>query len=612
MSTGRHIRVLSDEVANKIAAGEVVDRPASVLKELLENALDARATQIGVEIAAGGRKLIAVSDNGVGMNRDDALLSIERHATSKIRDVEDIEHIATLGFRGEALAAISSVARFSLQTCDAASPAGTLVLMSGGKLQDVREIGGPVGTAIEVRDLFFNVPARRKFLRSADTEMTHLRQVFLVHALAHPAVGMSLKVDGRPVYELAGGARLEDRIRDLFGPEYRRNLRPVDHSLAGVRVTGYAGLPASSRADRSEEFLFINGRAASAPVVGAAIRLGYQALMPRDRFPVLFLFLEMDSGMVDVNVHPTKREVRFRSPSDVREAVTEAIRHALASDAADITHAMGPAPIEHDASGRLGPDSSPPLIEIQDIPRMPSFKYPRLPMLPPESGRPEVGREPPDTVAAGATGPADSARAGAVEGAGSPWTWCRVLGQIGGLYVVLETEDGYVLMDPHAAHERVTFERYLAAVANHQVEIQGLLVPETLDLPHREADHLRRNVELLKHMGFGVAEFGGDSFVIDALPSFFMAGEPLAFLKAFAHNLEDESARDSRTRWTEEVVAQAACKASVKARDHLTLAEIEKLVVDLAGTTMPYTCPHGRPTLIFTSFRELSRKFGRT
>ena len=607
------IAVLPSAVADQIAAGEVVERPASVAKELIENALDAGSTQIDVEVAAGGRKLIGVSDNGVGMNRDDALLSIERHATSKIRDVEDIEHIGTLGFRGEALAAISSVARFSLRTCDASSPAGTLVVMSGGKLQDVREVGCPVGTAIEVRDLFFNVPARRKFLRSAETEMMHLRQVFLVHALAHPAVGMSLKVDGRPVYELAGGAQLEDRIRDLFGPEYRRNLRPVDHAFAGVRVTGYAGLPAASRADRSEEFVFVNGRAATAPVVGPAIRQGYQALMPRDRFAVLFLFLEMDSGMVDVNVHPTKREVRFRSPSDVREAVTEAIRRALASESVGMVPPSGFSPrIEHDLSGRLGPDAAPPLIEIQDMPRVPSFKYPRLPMLPSEAPRPDGAGMSSEPAADGGPRADAPAAGGAAGGPGSPWTWCRVLGQIGGLYVVLETEDGYVVMDPHAAHERVTFERYLAAVASHQVEVQGLLVPETLELPHREADHLRRNVELLKHMGFGIAEFGGDAFVVDALPSFFMAGDPLAFLKAFAHNLEDESLHESRAKWTEEVVAQAACKASVKARDRLTLAEIEKLVVDLAGTTMPYTCPHGRPTLIFTSFRELSRKFGRT
>ena len=311
-------------MANKIAAGEVVERPASVLKELIENALDAGASRVAAEVTAGGRKLVAVSDNGGGMSRDDALLAVERHATSKIRDVDDIERIATLGFRGEALAAIAAVSRFRLVTRREEDPAGTEILITGGRIRDVRECGAPHGTAVEVRDLFHNVPARRKFLRSAQTELSHLRAAFLVQALSHPAAGMSLKVDGRDAYHLPEGAGVEDRIRDLFGGEYLDGLRPLSHRAPDVTVSGYAGLPAISRADRGEQYVLVNGRVCWAPVLGHAVRESYRAVLPSDRHPIVFLFLEMPPERVDVNVHPTKKEVRFRRPAAVRDAVIAA------------------------------------------------------------------------------------------------------------------------------------------------------------------------------------------------------------------------------------------------------------------------------------------------
>lgn len=592
------IRVLPPHVVNQIAAGEVVERPASVLKEVLENAIDAGATQVDVEIAAGGRKLVAVRDNGCGMSRDDALLSIERHATSKIRGVDDIEHISTLGFRGEALAAIASVSRFRMATCARGEVAGTELLVVGGKIQDVRELGCPPGCSVEVRDLFFNVPARRKFLRSHETELGHVRDGFVVQALAHPAVGMRLVTDGRDSFNLAAGATFADRLRDLFGAEYPKKLRPVESDLHGIAVRGYASLPAMHRADRSEQFVFVNGRATSAPVVSYAIREAYRTLMPADRHPSVFLFLEIAPEMVDVNVHPTKREVRFRDGSAVRDAILEGIRHALATDGAGAVAA----PAAWTAPGAATAPAAPAvLMHIENLPPTRAFMYPRLPVIPLPAAADGAPPAEPLPASPGEAAPP----------APAPWSWCRVLGQIGGLYVILETEDGYVLMDPHAAHERVLFEKFMADVLQNHAHSQALLLPQTVALNVRDALRVRKNLDLMRHMGFGISEFGGDSFVVDALPPYFAAASVETLLVEVAQSLEAAGARGGAERWREQAIATAACKAAVKAQDHLRLEEIEQLVIDLARTQMPYTCPHGRPTLIFTSFRELNRKFGR-
>jgi DNA mismatch repair protein MutL len=620
MSSEPHIRVLSDHVANKIAAGEVVERPASALKELIENSLDAGATQLEIEIVAGGRALVRVGDNGGGMNRDDALLSVERYATSKIRDVDDIECIATLGFRGEALAAISAASRFRLCTRRAGDLAGTEIVMSGGKIQDVRDAGCPPGTNVEVRNLFFNVPARRKFLRSEATELAHIRQVFLMYALAHPAVGMTLTIDGRATNILPGGGGLEDRLRELMPADLQAPLRRVDYSAGGVSVAGFVGLPASSRADRSEQYVFINGRPASAPILGSAIREGYHSLLPRERYPIVFLFIKLDPAQVDVNVHPTKKEVRFRDPVLVRDTTIEAIRRALSAE-----HQAARPEAQH---GQPSAGTPPPTLAATPMITSlfktdlsaPSraFPYPRPAALT-RDGLP--------AASAGGTDAAKSAPAGSPPAAppapgmhpspatgavhGSPWARCRILGQVGGLYVVLETEDGLVLMDPHAAHERVLYERYLAEVTRGRVESQGLLIAETVELPPAAAHRVRRHLDLLKALGFGIAEFGGDTFVVDALPACFAEIAPKMLLPDMASALEDTAAKDGGRRLLEERIAQSACKAAVKAHQVLTDAEIEALVVQLAAVEMPYTCPHGRPTLIHQSFQELAKKFGR-
>ena len=595
MVAQRQIRLLPDQVVNKIAAGEVVERPASVLKELVENALDAASSNIEVDVVSGGKKLLAVSDNGTGMGRDDALLCIERHATSKIRDVDDIEKIDTLGFRGEALAAIASVSQFTLVTRPAESLTGTEILITGGKMQDVRDAGCPVGTTVKIRNLFFNVPARRKFLRTEQTELAHLRQVFLLFALSQPGTAFKLTADGREVYRLAGPSSVEDRIRELFGPDLASQLKPVRHAAQDIRITGYAGLPQASRADRTEQYIFINKRAASSPVVNYAVSEAYHTLLPKGRYPVLFLYVEIDPLQVDVNVHPTKKEVRFRKPAEVRDAVIEAIRQSL-SAVSDEGVATGA------GAGSVPPPmpAPEPLLKIENLPPTRTFAYPRLPMIPVD-GKDRAGPavEHPESSPAQEKTPS------------TPWSWCRVLGQVGGLYVVMETEEGLVLMDPHAAHERLLYERFMKEVLGNHVRSQGLLTPETVDVMPREAELIRKQMDLLRNMGFGISEFGGDTFILDALPACLSEVSGAFLLAAVAQSMDQSGGRGASERWQEDMIAQAACKAAVKAHDKLTLEEIEKLVVDLAHAEMPYTCPHGRPTVIFMGFNELNRKFGR-
>ncbi len=595
-AVNKPIQMLPDHVINKIAAGEVIERPASVMKELMENALDAGATQVDVEVVRGGMQLIAISDNGFGMDRDNALLAIERHATSKIRTAEEVEAVSTLGFRGEALSSICAVSRFTLITRPADQVSGTEIRVAGGKLQDVADAGCPPGTRFEIRNLFFNVPARRKFLRTESTELAQIRQLFAVYALAHPEIGLSLISDGRELYNLPAGGSLANRIAELYNPSFFSHLRELKFEADAVKVTGFAGLPQTGRKDRSDQYIFINGRPASAPVIYYAINEAYHSVLARGRHPSAFIFIETAPDAVDVNVHPAKKEVRFRRPAAVRDCVIAAIEKALVLNA----------PMEEK--------------------RAPSFKFDTLQVVPP----PRFGKQHELGIGDQRSGVRNQRSADLRENVGrlssvplisdlrpptsssSPWAWCRVLGQAGGTYAVLETEDGVVLMDPQAAHERVLFEKFVRDITSGAPAQQRLLTPETIELMPADAEALRRQLPALEEMGFGLSDFGQDTFMVDALPVHLQEGSPLVILSGIAKALDQGGASARVTRDAlRETVAQAACRAAVKAGDNLSTEELEKLVGDLAKTEMPYTCPHGRPTLIFQSFTELNRKFGR-
>lgn len=605
MSSHPVIQILPDPIINKIAAGEVVDRPASVVKELMENAIDAGARNIHVSVLDGGLKLISVADDGHGMDRDNALLSIERHATSKIRHVDDIENVSTLGFRGEALAAIASVSRFTLTTRRAEDLSGTEIRMNGGRVEEVADAGCPPGTRFDVRQLFFNVPARRKFLKAAATELNHIRQVVLLYALGRPDIGLRLTSDERDLYRLDADSQIEDRIRQLYGPDLVRDLCAVSWTNGPWRIHGLASHPRLHRSDKAEQYIYVNGRPASAPILGYAISESYADRIPRGRHPILFLFVEVPPGDVDVNVHPTKKEVRFRRAGPLRDALMAALTSALTARITDPAAVAGTPTRDRvlpEGNGRPGVE---PFMHVPDLPVLPAFDYPvpeRVQVPLPSGAGPSVTT---GTSAGASPVPPHPA------GPRAPWHWCRILGQIADFFVVLETDEGMILMDPQAAHERVLFERFMQAMKERKLDTQGLLTPETVSLPPLKAALVRKHLAVLQEIGVGVSEFGGDTFLVESMPPVLGELSAAALLADVTEELEIVARQAAGLSAVREVVVQMAVRAAVRSTTRLSREELEHLISDLAMTSMPYTSPRGRPTLVFTSIQELNRKFGR-
>ena len=597
----RTIKLLPINVANKIAAGEVVDRPASVVKELVENSFDAGATQIDVDIVAGGRRLISVRDNGYGMNRDNALMSIEKQATSKINNVEDIETIATMGFRGEALAAIASVSRFRMQTCQEGDLEGTELIINGGQLVDVQVVGCPTGTTIDIRDLFYNLPARKKFMRTAQTEQSHIRTCFLLQALAHYHVGMGLRIDGKNIYRLPASCDLQYRINDLFGVEYMINLKALDFEYKSVKITGFAGLPTCSRPDRSEQFIFINNRPASASIINIGVQDGYKGLMRSDRRPILFLYIDMPAEIVDVNVHPAKKEVRFHFPDMIKNAISEAIRDTF-SNRVDVEDNN-----ENDPFATFKPElpkETYSQLEINPFDTPEKSIYPKRDIVfsnenIPASSSSEVQTE----------SQAESAEDEPNAPENDPWKWCRYVGKIDNFYGIFELEDGYFIMNPRASHERILYEQYINAIDNNKMEIQKLLIPETVAMNVKEAERIRGCLKFLNEHGFGITEFDGNTFMVDELPVFFANTSPTEILREISLEIESSGNKNAKSVFGKEFIAKAVCYGAVRNDDNLSEEEMKRLVDDLAKTSMPYTSPSGKPTIIFHSVKELNRKF---
>jgi DNA mismatch repair protein MutL len=673
------IRLLPEQVANQIAAGEVIERPASVVKELVENSLDAQAARITIEIQAGGRSLVRVSDDGVGMSRDDALLCLERHATSKIVRAEDLAAIATMGFRGEALPSIASVSRFILTTRehDTDSPEGTRIVIGGGKILEVKAAASAPGTTLEVRQLFFNLPARRKFLRTEETESAHIQHYLTLAALAFPEVAFTFLKDGRTVWQLPAvkngterGARLvalRERLRALRGGEEK--LVPVDFSAelsAAVetdaevgelnqaegssrelfRLWGYIGAPGVSRATREDQHLFVNRRPVENRGLNFALLEGYHTSLMKGRYPVCCLFLEIDPGAVDVNIHPAKREVRFRSEAEVRRLVAQAIRQTLLQFHSTETNAVGRA----GQSPAESPSAPAPVSPTQtSLPKFPDHLRPasaqtgapgHQPALrmgfspPPLEGQQSRGGVPYPVPAvqtltqASSAAPMAPLEPASIQPSSLPSSIptlspgpavpllhvpLRLVGVIGRLYVVLESDRGLVLLDQHAAHERVLFEQMLGRLEqNEQAHSQKLLLPETVELSARDANFLREQLPVLARLGVGLSEFGERTFLLDALPPFVKVSEPRRFVLQVIDELKAAGQPVNSLRLGEHMVAKTVCRHAVKANDPLSGPELENLIADLRHCAMPYTCPHGRPTLVEMNFRELEKKFGRS
>ncbi len=599
------IALLSEEVASQVAAGEVVERPASVVKELVENSLDAGAGRVEVRIARGGASLVRVVDDGCGMDRDDALLCLERHATSKIRSGADLATVATLGFRGEALPSIASVSRFTLSTREHDAVSGTEIVVAGGRIREVRDGGEAPGTSIEVRSLFYNLPARRKFLRAENTEAGHVEHQLHLQAIGHPGTGFSFIRDGHLVFQLPPAPALRDRIRDLHGAGFLESLIPVGDGPPGpVTVSGLIGKPGVSRASRVQQIVFVNGRAIENPAINHALREGYHTALMKGQFPVTFLFLEMDPALVDVNVHPAKREVRFRDPSLVREAVTDAVRRAIENARGSWNEAFRPGP----PAISPAPASAPP------------EAYPETPALIPEREQ-RVLRGDWSSFSPAPAGPAASAAgyesvgpaapAAGYENAPDSAGGFRILGVLGKLYVLMENASGLVLVDQHAAHERILFEELRRRMEQQGVPGQHLLLPPTIAVTPKDREWLLGNLGTLQRMGIGLEEFGPSTFKLDTLPEYLMGGDPAQTVRDIIDELRQAGSGASRVRMGEDVIATTVCRHAVKAHDTLREPELVKLIEDLLACELPYCCPHGRPTMIQISHAELEKKFGR-
>ena len=613
------IRLLSETVASQVAAGEVVERPASVVKELIENSIDAGARKIDVMIRRGGISLVRVIDDGCGMDRDDALLSLERHATSKIRTATDLQAVSTLGFRGEALPSIASVSRFRLTTREAHAVAGTEIIVNGGKLDVVRDGGEAPGTQVEVRSLFYNLPARRKFLRSENTESRNIEHQIHLQAIGHPQIGFSLLRDDRVLFQLPAAATLSDRIRDLFGVELLQRLVAVMSTGASkIRISGFIGQAGLSRQSRTQQLVFVNGRAIESGLITAAIREGYHTALMKGQYPVTFFFLEIDPASVDVNVHPAKREVRFRDPTGVREAIVQCIQQTLEAGRAEWQekfHAPVSVPSVVGKAApdlRLRPEESAAEESHRELPHLGSAVAAKASVSSAASGVEIAGQAlrlpalPADSATPKAFGVALQQQAGR-----AAQQQFQIIGVLSKLYVLMENADGLVLVDQHAAHERILFEELRRRMEEQGVPTQKLLLPQTFDVPPRDADWIERNLSILQRMGIGIESFGPGTFKIDSLPSFLDVLEPAQFLRKVIDDLKSASNTASAMRLGEEMIAKSVCRHAVKANDPLRYPEVEKLIRDLLDCDLPYCCPHGRPTMIQISLSELEKKFGR-
>ena len=597
------IRLLPEILASQVAAGEVIERPASVVKELVENSIDAGARKIEVSVRRGGISLMRVVDDGCGMDRDDALLSLERHATSKIRTAADLAAIATLGFRGEALPSIASVSRFRLTTREPDAVAGTEIIVAGGKIETVRDGGEAPGTQIEVRSIFYNLPARRKFLRSENTESRNIEHQLHLQATGHPEIAFVFVRDERVVLQLPAAASLLDRIRDLHGKDLVDRLLPVEepkNNPAKIRIRGLIGQAGVSRQTRAQQLVFVNGRAIESPVLNAALREGYHTALMKGQFPVTFLFLDLDPAAVDVNVHPAKREVRFRDPSAVREAVVDAIRRTLESGRRDWQQQFQRPSSEPTVS--IPPEHFPAAAIEQR-----QFTEPAITrVIPSRSGSEESERVP---DAAGITDPGYSG-AEAINVVSSSQQF-QIIGVLNKLYVLMENQEGLVLVDQHAAHERILFEELRRRMEEQGVPSQRLLLAQTFELAPRDAEWVERNAATLQKMGIGIEPFGQNAFKIDSLPTFLDVSDPVTFMRKVIDGLKSASNGSSALRLGEDMIAKTVCRHAVKANDPLRYLEVEKLITDLLQCDLPYCCPHGRPTMIQISHGELEKKFGR-
>jgi len=634
------IRILDDATINQIAAGEVVERPASAVKELIENSIDAGATRIFITLQEGGKSLIRVRDNGSGMTKEDALLSFEKHTTSKIKDITDIFSIRSLGFRGEALASIASVSQTTMITrtipgaLDTDSYAGTKLTLEGGELIKVEEVGCPAGTTITVENLFFNVPARLKYLKTDRTELNQILRVVTSCALAYPEIFFELTHEGRRLILSPGSGNLLETISSIIGKTAVRQMVEITYSSPKATVRGYLSKPSHTRANQKHVYLFINRRPVRSPQIIRAIREGFGTLLPPVRYPVGVVELHVDPKELDVNIHPAKSEVKFQYPDDIFITVTNAVRHALGGKDLSVRASPGKktsAPIYKgffteaekqrmriaeerrmkvaEARGEYGSEHqpSPPTPGTRIADRRTQLITEKQETI--DEALPDETVTDQKETSGGEEGSWGQEMA---EDAGGALRHMRPIGQIGNLFIVVETDEGMAVIDQHAAHERVMYERLKRNYSEDPLKNQHLIEPLSLELAPEEQEAVNMYQSQLAFLGFEIEEFGGNTFIVRTVPV--VLGKHTT--PEMIYDLIDELVATGKTRGLEEqkddMLKLLACHSAIRGGEGLSMPRIEKLLEELLAMENPFTCPHGRPTIIRFPTSELEKKFKRT
>jgi len=577
------IKILPEHVSNKIAAGEIVLRPASVVKELIENSIDAEATRITINIKAGGQKLIEVTDNGMGMDPDDAALALERFSTSKIRNADDIFQINTLGFRGEALPSIASVSRLELITKSEDKHLGFYIRTVGGKIEKSQVTGCANGTTVRVEDLFFNTLPRRKFLKSESTEMSHILNAVTFEALARPDIYFRLVHDRRELINIGPSHDLLKRITSIFGEQVSNNLLPIQGGNELLNIYGFISKPEETRANRNSQLIFINKRCAHNKSISHSIYEAYHTLVPRGRFPVVFIFIDTPSAAIDVNIHPTKDEVKFFKENIAHTLVKEALTQALSSS--DLSHGLFS--LGHKKTTE--PEQEHEIKEAIDKYIYKQKKHEQLSEF--------------DFLKTGKTGSHKTEK----QRFEIPSKYIQVFET----YIITQLNGHIVIIDQHAAHERIVYEKLAEDLSLSKVESQGLLIDVTLDLNYRQAVILEKYLAYFKSLGFQIEPFGKKTFTIRSIPAILKNANIVQVISDVLDEIIESEKAKNIVDLTEELIKLIACHTAIRAGAKLQKEEIESLLHQLFNTQIPYTCPHGRPTMIKLTKYELEKKFKR-
>ncbi len=600
------IRILSDNLVSKIAAGEIVERPASVVKELIENSIDASSTMIEVEIENGGKRLIRVSDNGEGMTRDESLMSLERHATSKIKDIKDLFSVSTLGFRGEAIPSIASVSRFKVTTISQGEEIGTVINVEGGKIRSVEEIGAPQGTTTEVKNLFYNTPARLKFMRKIETEVTNVLSIVEREAISHPEIGFRLNSDGKTLLHFLARKSIDKRVQEIYP---NTNLFPIVASVEEVGVSGLMSSPLDHRSSAQKIFIYVNLRSVKDRLLTRMIINSYGKMLEKGKFPQGALFVEIPPEQVDVNVHPSKNEVRFKNTRLIDGLIKSSITRML-ENAPWIKdyHKRVEGAVSNFEQRRY--DVTIPHISHLREPKRAVYKnwtdtnaaYERLSQ---EGANKQNETKPQITI--------NKPKGQDLFKNKGFYSSLKVIGQLGELYIVCASQNGMVLVDQHAAHERINYEKVKKAYAKSgALDAQEMLVPETVEFSPYEAGLIERHGEEIKRLGLRVENFGDNAFIIRSTPAILNNIDCASLLKDIASEIADVGMEKSISERIDRAISTIACHSSIRANQGLDAQKMEALLQGLDHSDFPHSCPHGRPVAREVTFYEIEKMFKRT